>query len=189
MTAFFHICYIPHSTSKRLWNLPVTSFSIHIATQIMSCQHHFTSDPIHIVSNWSWKLPVTSFTINIALQIRSRQHILTSAPIYIAPKLGHDSILSDLLQCIYYLKLVVKTSFHILSTHIPPQTMLSEHPFISVPFHEAPLIWSWQLPFTSFPIHITPQIISSQHRFTFVPIHIVTLIGRQIFLSHHFQST
>jgi hypothetical protein len=93
-----------HSAPNRFGKLPVTSFPIHIALQIISLEHYFricsnpqsTSNEVmilsliiwcnpHSTSICSWKLPVTSFPIQIIIQNRSWQHSLTSVLIQIAP--------------------------------------------------------------------------------------------------------
>jgi hypothetical protein len=106
MTLYTIICSNPYSTSNWSWNLPVTSFPIHISLQIRSWQHYFKicSNPQYTrilvmtsssnicsnqrsISNWSWKLSVTTFPINIKLQIRSWYHYFRIWPIHRAPQI------------------------------------------------------------------------------------------------------
>jgi hypothetical protein len=89
----------------------------------------------HISSNWSWKLPVISIPIHITLQIKSWQHTFTSVRIHNHLLLGHDSILSDLMQCIYYLIFVVKFPFTSFPIHITLSILhdsIIYHMFLSI---------------------------------------------------------
>jgi hypothetical protein len=92
--SIFKHLFSPHSTSNLSWELPVTSFPIHIALQIRSWQHSFTSVPIHIAPHIrSWQHYFWTVAMHILSQI-GRKNFL-SHPFQSADHLefGHDSIL------------------------------------------------------------------------------------------------